>query len=106
MSYASEKVLWHRRMASETGLLEGYKGKRSMPDRYGAVSLRQNETEKEYIQQIEVKFNFVKDHVKSGTVKLAYIRTDNMVEVATIKPFVLSRIPRPLKNLERILTTN
>ena len=44
----------------------------------GAISLTKNEIGNDRTKHIDVKYNFVKDHVKSGIVQLQFIPTSQM----------------------------
>ena len=76
MSFAVRELLWLQKICREVNLC--YRNLLLYCDNQGAISFAGNGTVNDRTKHVDVKYMFVKDHVKMGTVKLQFIATGEM----------------------------
>jgi hypothetical protein len=57
-------------------------------DNQSAIAYSENALVSEMTKHIGLKWHFLKDHVEQGTIKLRYLRTDQMVADMLTKPLL------------------
>lgn len=92
MAYAVRETIWLRRMLADLKQLKTKIDKTTLyGDNQGALAIARNDISNERSKHIDVKYHFLKQHVKEGTVDLTYIHTTEMVADIMTKSLVSTK---------------
>ena len=90
-SAAVSECIWLRRLCKELGMRTENATSIVWEDNQGAIALSQNPVKRTTSRHIDVRYHFLRQHVKAKTVELKYVRTKDNVADALTKP-----LPRPI----------
>ena len=85
LSFAVREAIWLRQLCFDTDVSIGEAVTIGV-DNQGCIAISEQDRLSERSKHIDLKFHFVKDHVKEGTIVLEYIPTDLMAADILTKP--------------------
>jgi hypothetical protein len=73
----AQEALWIRSLKSELGYNQPFIT--LLEDNEGCINLANNPQEFKRTRHIQVKYHFIRNHIKDGTLKLKYVDTANQL---------------------------
>ena len=95
LSLCVQEVLWLKSLLGEMGVASSSQC-RVFEDNQGAIAIAKNEGYQSRAKHIDIRYHFIREHVKAKTIDLKYIESKNQLADFLTKPIATKQFQRLL----------